>query len=81
MAAATQRVRADQRTSESGGESARDPQGRGQVSGTMAAVGYHYRPGDEPGRLVGEKEHARGDLRRRATAPDRSGRRGGGFER
>ena len=48
---------------------------------TMAAVGHHHRPGDERGRLVGEKEHARGDLRRRATAPDRSRRRGGGFER
>jgi len=47
---------------------------------TMAAVGHHYRPGDERGRLVGEKQHARGDLRRRATAPDRSRRRGGGFE-
>ena len=48
---------------------------------TMAAVGHHYRPSDERGRLVGEKEHARGDLLRRATAPDRSRRCGGGFER
>jgi hypothetical protein len=48
---------------------------------TMAAVSHHHRPGDERGRLVGEKEHARGNLRRRATAPDRSRRRGGGFER
>ena len=36
---------------------------------TMAAVGHHYRLGDERGQLVGEKEHARGDLRQRATAP------------
>ena len=64
------------------------PQGGEPFSGpwprlrqTMAAVGHHYRPGDERGRLVGEKEHARGDLLRRATAPDRSRRCGGGFER
>jgi hypothetical protein len=48
---------------------------------TMAAVGHHHCPGDERGRFVGEKEHARGDLCRRATAPDRSRRRGSGFER
>ena len=56
--------------------------GRGQVSGRpWPPSATTYRPGDEQGRLVGEEEHARGDLRRRATAPDRSRRRGGGFER
>jgi hypothetical protein len=73
--------RADQRSPSAAGSRVGPSGPWPSLRQTMAAVGHHHRPGHERGRLVGEKEHARGDLRRRATAPDRSRRRGGGFER